>query len=160
MVRARWLPPAWALKRIWLRSPPSITICSASSSALLPAPLGAMIAVVRSSSRVWAWNRKNCTRWARSSRNIVFVLDGARGAGFVFPVLVHVVLVQPLQPLRAGDLHDRGAHQDAEGLRVVGLAVDFAAQRPAAQGPQQGAQAAGVGHRPAGHVLPGFLQFG
>src|SRR5690606_9127830 len=148
MVRARWLPPAWALKRIWLRSPPSITICSASSSALLPAPLGAMIAVVRSSSRVCAWNRKNCTRWARSSRNIVFVLDGARSGG-VCAVLhfVQVVLVKPLQPLWAGDLHDRRAHQDAERLRVVGFAVDLAAQRPAAQGPQQGAQAAGVRHR-------------
>src|SRR3569623_251126 len=128
MLRARALPPAGALKRMRLRSPPSSTICSASSSALLPAPLGAMIALVASSVSVCASNRKNCTRCTRSSSCIVVL----RGIDRVLVlVLVAVVLIQPLQPRLADHLDDGRAHPQVERLRIVGLGVDQPAHAPA-----------------------------
>ena len=91
MVRALRVPPAWALKRMRPRSPPSRTICSASSSALLPAPLGAMIAVVGSRRRVYASNRKNCTR-CTLSRSCIFILrEYVLAATFVAVVLIEAV---------------------------------------------------------------------
>src|SRR5690606_9944215 len=141
MLRARWLPPAWALKRMRLRSTPSSTICSASSSALLPAPLGAMIALVASSARLCASNRKNWTRCTRSSSCIVVLRRIA--------VVVAVVLVQALQPLLADDLHDRRAHPQVERLRVVGLRIHQPAHAPALERARQRTQGAGIGHRPA-----------
>src|SRR5690606_2824934 len=135
MLRARWLPPAWALKRMRLRSTPSSTICSASSSALLPAPLGAMIALVASSSRVCASNRKNCTRCTRSSSCIVVLRRGfALDAGLaVAGIVVAVVLVEPLQPVLADDVDDGRTHLQVEGLRIVGLRIDQPPHAPAAQ---------------------------
>src|SRR5690606_26249085 len=130
MVRARWLPPACALKRMRLRSPPSSTICSASSSALLPAPLGAMMALVRSSCRLCASNRKNWTRWTRSSCCIVVLrLDIVR--------VIAVVLVQALQPLLADDLDDGRPHAQVERLRVIAFRVHQPAYAPALERARQ-----------------------
>src|SRR5690606_37429335 len=135
MLRARALPPAWALKWMWRRSPPSRTSCSASSSALLPAPLGAMMALVRSSCRVLASNRKYCTRCMRSSSCMVVLRVHGVVAGIGFRVgAAQVVLVQPVQPLLADDVHDRRAHHQVERLQVVRLALDQAAHAPAAGG--------------------------
>src|SRR5690606_40745082 len=132
MLRARALPPAWALKWMWRRSPPSNTSCSASSSALLPAPLGAMMAEVRSSWRVLASNRKYCTRCMRSSSCMVVLRAGGQGrivvvtrraavaVAFVRP---QVVLVQAVQPLLADDVHDRRPHHKVERLQLVRLAL-------------------------------------
>src|SRR5690606_7866865 len=115
MLRARALPPAWALKWIWRRSPPRRTSCSASSSALLPAPLGAMMADVRSSCRVLASNRKYCTRCMRSSSCMVVLRVQGVGVGVAIGVRFlalasQVVLVQAVQPLLADDVHDGRAH--------------------------------------------------
>src|SRR5690606_8870293 len=132
MLRARALPPAWALKRMRLRSPPSRTICSASSNALLPAPLGAMMALLRSSSRVCASNRKNCTRCPRSSSCIV-VPRRRRHVVRILVVVTAIVLVQSLQPLFADDLDDGRPHLQVERLRIVVFGFQQPAHTPAAQ---------------------------
>src|SRR5690606_26544414 len=147
MLRARALPPAWALKWIWRRSPPRRTSCSASSSALLPAPLGAMMADVRSSCRGLASNREYCTRCMRStSCMVVLRVQGvgvAIGVAFgIGPAAAQVVLVQAVQPLPADDVHDRRPHHQVERLQVVRLALDQAAHAPAARGGGQRAQRA------------------
>src|SRR6185312_1293098 len=144
MLRARALPPACALKRMRLRSPPSNTTCKASSSALLPAPFGAMMALVASSVRVCASNRKNCTRCTRSSSCIVILRDAGFVRVVVGGIVVAVVLVQPLQPLLADHLDDGRAGAQVERLRVVALGLDRPAHTPALERADQRAQRADV----------------